>query len=123
MKGITRSTWPTIACISILLSGCGMGSINVWPFNRDSDTGQVAAPANATEYRCNKGSFYLRNLTDGAVWVIYPDRQIRLDKVGEANTRRYSNGIATLAFEGTAATLNDGPAVAYSDCTPGGAGK
>ena len=101
---------------SLLLAGCSMPAMNIWPFNGDSDTGTVYVPPNATQYQCNSGaSFYLRKLADGNMWVIYPDRQIRLDKQGD--DKHFSNGIATLEFDGAIASLRDGPAINYSNCT------
>ena len=102
---------------STLLAGCSVSSI--WPFNKDNDTGQAVSYANATEYNCNSGKgFWLRMLASGDAWVIYPDRQVRLDKTGDAASKRYSNGIAVLEFTGNEATLSDGPAISYTGCTP-----
>ena len=49
------------------------------------------------------------------VWLIYPDREIGLEKVGGAG-ERYSNGIAVLDINGNEATLSDGPKVDYKAC-------
>lgn len=98
-----------------MLTGCGMTMSSLNPFGGD-DTGRPYVPENATLYNCNSGSsFYLRTLKEGDMWVIYPDRQIRLDKQGA--DRRYSNGVATLEFDANnAASLTDGPQINYANC-------
>jgi hypothetical protein len=103
-----------VALAASLLAGCSMPRMDIWPFNGSSDTGNVPPPANASLYQCNSGaSFWLRKLADGNMWLIYPDRQIRLDKQSDG---RFSNGIAVLQFEGETATLRDGPQINYGNC-------
>ncbi len=101
-----------------LLAGCGGFSVSsLVPFSGDGPKARSTVPANATEYQCNGGKrFYLRNLdNDTALWLIYPDREVRLDKVtGDAGTR-YSNGPATLELASGEAKLTDGTA-AYAGC-------
>lgn len=79
-------------------------------------------PPNSTEYQCNGGKrFYVRYLDNGAAaWLIYPDREVRLDKVNSTAGARYSNGIAMLEINGNEATLADGPAIAYTGCKSAG---
>lgn len=104
---------PLILCAVLPLAGCSMPTFG--GFFGD-DTGRVPPPENATQYFCNSGnSFWLRNLSDNAKWVIYPDRQIRLDR-DKDNPNSYSNSVATLVFDGNTATLNDGPQIAYTNC-------
>ena len=95
-----------------LLQGCG-GSL--WPFGEKS-TELSRVPANATEYRCNnERRFYARWLENGAaVWVIYPEREFRLDRVAGAEGR-YSNGVAMLENQGGTISLRDGN-VAFTGC-------
>lgn len=106
------------AGLSLLLSGCGSVNVNLWPFGGEGAQDRPIKPANSTEYQCNGGKrFYVRILDNGAAaWLIYPDRQVRLDKVSSAAGARYSNGIAMLEINGTEATLTDGPAIAYTGC-------
>jgi len=102
-----------ITLAASLLAGCSMPRMDIWPFG-GPDTGNVPPPPNASLYQCNSGaSFWLRKLADGNMWVIYPDRQIRLDKQDNGS---FSNGIAVLQFEGETATLRDGPQINYSNC-------
>ncbi len=51
--------------------------------------------------------FYVRKLEDDAVWLILPDREVRLARNSDS---RYSNGITVLELSGTEASLSDGPA-------------
>jgi membrane-bound inhibitor of C-type lysozyme len=95
-----------------------MPSVNLWPFGGESKVVERSrAPANATEYRCDGGKgFYLRTLEGGtAVWLIYPDRQVRLEKQTGTGTR-YTNGVATLRMEEAGASLTDGPVISYHNC-------
>jgi hypothetical protein len=103
-----------LLCAALALAGCSsLSSLN--PFGGD-DTGRVPDPPNATHYFCNSGSsFWLRDLSDNAKWVIYPDRQIRLDR-DKDNPKRYTNGIATLEMDGNTISLIDGPQISYTNC-------
>lgn len=105
-------------CLTLLLSGCG--SLNSWPFGGSNATERSGRPANATEYACKGGKkFYVRMLENGAaVWLIYPGREVRLDKVAAAATAgtRYSNGIAILDINGNQAALEDGPSTSLTEC-------
>lgn len=99
-----------------LLAGCSsMDKYN--PFTDTPVYQEISrAPADAVEYRCQDDKkFYVRMLDkDNAAWLIYPDREVRLDKTGSGN--RYSNGVATLDINGEQTSLNDGPKVAYKAC-------
>ena len=105
------------ACLSLMLSACSGLPANFLPFGEKKVPDRSAAPADATKFRCSGGKrFYVRYLDDGAAaWLILTDREMRLDKI--AGDMRYSNGIAILAVNGNAATLKDGPAGSYADCT------
>jgi len=114
---IRAALWAS-AGLSLLLSGCGSVNVNLWPFGGEGAQDRPMKPPNSTEYQCNGGKrFYVRNLDNGAAaWLIYPDRQVRLDKAGSSAGARYSNGIAMLEINGNEATLADGPAIAYTGC-------
>ena len=121
MSGSTMSSAQRLALgllTTFVLGGCGSFKMNVWPFGESSTIERSRGPENATEYRCDGGKgFYVRYLDGGAAaWVIYPDRQVRLDKVAGAAGGRYSNGIAVLQLDGDRVSLNDGPAIAYIGC-------
>ena len=96
-------------CVAGLLAGCG--GINLWPFSEPGSTEVSRKPANATEYRCEGGKvFYVRNLDAGAVWLIAPDREIRLEKTAGATDTVYGAGKVRLEIAAQSATLLDPPA-------------
>lgn len=98
-----------LALGSILLAGCG--GYSLWPFGEGGATEQSRKPANAAEYRCEGGKgFFVRDLDAGAVWLIAPDREIRLDKLPGAESGRYGVGRVVLEISGQSATLLDPPA-------------
>lgn len=104
--------------LALLGGGCSsMKMSDVWPLGESKVAERPRGPENATEYRCDGGkSFHVRYLEGrAAVWLIYPDRQVRLDKAAGTATR-YSNGIANLLLDGAQASLNDGPSIAYTGC-------
>ncbi|MGH8764689.1 MAG: hypothetical protein ACRET8_03135 [Burkholderiales bacterium] len=114
-----RTTLAVLSASAMALAGCG-GSSNVsssssssgtglsfWPFGA-GDHELDRRPANATEYRCagNK-AFYVRRLDDSTVWLIAPDREIRLDKQAEG---RYGVGRVALELgKDGGASLTDPP--------------
>jgi membrane-bound inhibitor of C-type lysozyme len=122
-KILIARTGAGLACVA-LLAGCGDFRVRqLWPFGDDSIQERSRTPANATEYRCAGGKrFFVRTLEGGAaVWLILPEREVRLDKLGSSAEARYSNGIAVLEISGSDATLRDG-AAAFSDCKAAGGG-
>jgi membrane-bound inhibitor of C-type lysozyme len=96
-----------------VLAGCGNLNLpNLLPFGGARSTELNQTPENATEYRCqNNTRFYVRRLDDNAIWLILPDRQVRLGKSGGG----YAAGRLTLVIEGTSATVQD-PPTSYADC-------
>jgi hypothetical protein len=73
-----------LAVASLAVAGCGSGG-GIWPF-KGSGAGAADSyrvPAGATEYTCATGKrLVLRHAADAkSVWVIYPDREFRLDRV------------------------------------------
>jgi len=97
-----------LALAPILLAGCG--GFSLWPFGEGGATELSRKPADATEYRCEGGkSFFVRDLDAGALWLIAPDREIRLDKLPGAQTARYGVGKVVLEISGPNATLLDPP--------------
>ena len=100
-----------------LLLAAGCGSIDLWPFGDSGTTEKSRKPANATEYRCDgaKG-FYVRTLDADAVWLIAPDREIRLVKRAEG---LYGAGRVQLEVSGGDVTLTDPPTV-FVNCKRAG---
>jgi len=103
-----------LALVPFLLAGCG--GFSVWPFGDSRSTEASRKPADATEYRCDgaKG-FFVRPLDAGAVWLIAPDREIRLTKTRDVQGARYVAGRVVLEITGETATLLDPPAN-FSGC-------
>src|SRR5512146_624011 len=92
---VTRRAALAIASASLLAAGCS--SVSLWPFGSEGALEHSRVPANAREFQCDGGKrFYLRILEGGAAWVIFPEREFRLDKVDAASGTRYTNGSATL---------------------------
>jgi membrane-bound inhibitor of C-type lysozyme len=114
-----RFVLASVAAVTVL-SACSSVS-NLWPFGGSGDkyVGRDRTPPNSTAYQCTSGKrFYVRKLEDGAVWLILPDREVRLARDSDS---RYSNGITVLEFSGSEASLSEGPA-ASNGCkaaTPG----
>lgn len=107
-------SWPATLCLLAfcLISGCS--SIDKFNPFTDIKPAEVYRPANATEYLCESNKqFYVRNLQkEEAVWLIFADREIRLEKTEDG---RYSNSVALLEINGSEASLKDG-AVEYNNC-------
>ncbi|MBI1942760.1 MAG: hypothetical protein HYS35_03765 [Betaproteobacteria bacterium] len=102
-----RCSLRSVPALALLLAGCG--GIDLWPFGGGGGTELSRKPANAAEYRCEGGKgFFVRNMEDGAVWLIAPDREIRLPKLGEGT--RYGVGRVLLELDGKEARLADPPA-------------
>ena len=95
--------------LGVLLAGCS--NFSLWPFGEPGPTDLSRKPANATEYRCEGGkAFFVRNLDAGAVWLIAPDREIRLEKLADAAGMVYGVGRLRLEISEQNATLLDPPA-------------
>ena len=111
----------TVAASAALLAGCGEMKMKVWPFGSDTIQERSRAPSNATEYQCAAGKrIYVRNLEGGAaVWLILPERELRLDRVGADNSTRYGKGNITLDLTGNLAAIKDGNIIPYLDCKTG----
>jgi membrane-bound inhibitor of C-type lysozyme len=119
------SPWLGLGLATTLLALCGCGSIDLWPFGGSKSQELSRKPVGATEYQCNNDRrLYVRYLDNGAsAWVIFPEREFRLDKVAAASGTRYSNGIAMLEVDGDQVSLRDGATVAFTGCKPGGEAK
>lgn len=101
-----------VACVSI--SGCGGGGW--WPFKGSPSADPNRVPAGVTEYACAGGKRLLVRFTPdaNAAWIIYPDREFRLDRV--AAGERYTNGVSTLSGSGDDVTLDAEGTRLFSEC-------
>jgi hypothetical protein len=106
---MTRQRFHSALLLLALLAGCStVRDLN--PFG-DKSGGEIdRRPANATEYRCDQNkSFFVRQLEPGTVWLIAPDREIRLSLLSKNGVERYGVGRVELEIKGEAATLTDPP--------------
>ncbi|MDP2247081.1 MAG: hypothetical protein Q8J65_03045 [Nitrosomonadales bacterium] len=107
----------TLYCVPLILSVAACSSVDKYnPFTEDKPA-EAYKPANATEYLCEGNKrFFVRMLDkENAAWLIYPDREVRLEKSSEGSSS-YTNSVATLEIKNTEATLTDGPSINYAEC-------
>ncbi len=117
----TNSRIAALAATALLLNGCS-GKMNIWPLGGDKTGGEKstersnATTVNPGEYLCNAGKRFTVRTVDGgkAVWLVLPEREVRLDKGDTGN--RYSSGNTLLELNGSEATLSDGTATVYAGC-------
>ena len=107
-----------VAIVAALLAGCSSSWLP-W-VKEERPTGAKWTPAGAKGYACEGGKRLLvRFESDGkSVWVIYPDRQLRLDRVTSASGEEWSRAGTTLSVKDGAATLIEGTAVQVTNCKP-----
>jgi hypothetical protein len=104
----------------ILLTACGtldkVKEINVWPFGTVDEGPRVYRPANSIEYLCEKNKkFYVRILDNGGnVWLMLPEQEVLLPKVG--NEKVYTNGISRLDMTGELVSLEARASNRYVVC-------
>ena len=67
--------------------------------------------------------FYLRKIDGGAaVWLILPEREVRLERIGEGATR-YGKGALLLEIGAEAASLADGATISHVNCKAAATGS
>lgn len=100
-----------------LLTGCGDMKVKVWPFGDGAARERSRDPANATEYQCAAGKrFHLRMIDGGvAAWLILPEREVRLERIGESATR-YGKGALLLELAADNVSLVDGATITHVNC-------
>jgi len=102
--------------VTSLLAACGDLKPKIWPFADSGPRERARDPANAQEYACSGDKrFYLRRLDGGAVWLILPEREVRLEGLGGT---RYGKGSLVLELGTDVASLVDGAATSFSGCRP-----
>jgi len=108
---------PALAAFSLLAAGCGGIEMPSLPFMGEKALERSRVPANSTAYQCAGGKlFYLRMLENGAsAWVILPEREFRLDRMG-GDATRYGNGKAVLTVNADEVSLVDAPALNFTGC-------
>jgi hypothetical protein len=102
----------------LLLAGCGSMSVSsLWPFGESETPENSRKPANATEYRCAEGrTFYVRPEGD-SMWLIAPDRELRLQKKAEGS---YGAGRVILELSKDGGAILVDPPSAFSSCKRAG---
>ena len=53
-----------------------------------------------------------------SAWIIFPEREFRLDRVDDAGAVRYSNGRTTLLVKGGQMSVEEGGAASFAECKP-----
>lgn len=116
MLPIAQLSRLALAAGALLLAGCSM---DILSFGSGDRPEQSRTPANSTEYRCDGGKrFHVRTLDADSVWLILPEREVRLTRSGG---NRYATGRTVLEINGASATLTDPPAP-WSGCKAPAAG-
>ena len=102
-----------------LLAGCGDMKMKVWPFGDSSSRERSRDPAQGTEYHCAAGKRFNLRLIEGgaAAWLILPEREVRLDRLG-GEGMRYGKGALLLEQGAENVSLVDGTAISHVNCTP-----
>ena len=101
------------AVLTALAAGCGTVE-RMW----SGATEQKRVRVGVTEYDCDANKKLLVRFDAGSksAWVIFPEREFRLDQVPGDSAARYSNGRATLSTSGDEASLEEASAVTYANC-------
>ncbi|MCC6531799.1 MAG: MliC family protein [Burkholderiales bacterium] len=110
---MNRIRWSACMALAVMLAGCAGGW---WPWGGAGREQPVRLPEGAIEYACAEGKRLLvRYAADGkSAWVIYPDREFRLDRAGAGE--RFSNGATTLLLQGDEAMLDADGARQFAEC-------
>lgn len=100
---------------SVLLAGCGGGW---WPLSGSQPRPIPEVPPGAVAYDCEGGKrLFLRYSNDGkSAWVIFPDREFRLDRIPSGSGEQFSNGPTTLATKGEEALLTENGTLTFANC-------
>jgi hypothetical protein len=101
-----------------MLAGCSVGGWN--PLASSGPSGPYTPPG-AKGYACEGGKRLLVRFESDAksAWVIWPDRETRLNRVAGAG-EQFSNGRATLSLNDGEARVEEGGRVEFAGCKPEG---
>lgn len=101
------------AVLTALATGCATVE-RMW----GGATEQKRVRVGVTEYTCDADKKLLVRYDTGgkAAWVIFPEREFRLDQVPAASGAQYSNGRTTLATQDNEASLEEASAVTFANC-------
>lgn len=109
-----RPALAAVAALSAFAAGCSM---NLNPFAPRGPAEVRRDMGGATEYRCEGNRrFWVRRVDAATVWLIAPDREVRLSRLGAEGSQRFGVGNVVLELEGSIARLSDPPA-AFASCS------
>ena len=106
-----------VAVVFAMLAGC---STSWLPWSTTpTEVGQYTPPG-ARAYACEGGKRLLVRYESDAksAWVIYPDRQLRLDRVASGSGEEYARAGTTLAVKDGEAMVTEGATLQYARCKP-----
>ena len=108
----------TVFIAAVMLAGCKGGGW--WPWSSSSSSGEGAprTPPGATGYACEGGKRLLVRFEADAksAWVIFPDREFRLNRTASGSGEQFSNGRTTLEVKGDEASLQETGGVQFAKC-------
>jgi hypothetical protein len=101
-----------------ILAGCA-GATGWLPWSKSAGDSGPYTPPGATAYACEGGKRLLVRFESDAksAWVIYPDRQLRLDRTSAAG-QEFSRAGTTLALRDGEATLTEVGSAPFMRCKP-----
>jgi membrane-bound inhibitor of C-type lysozyme len=111
---MTHVATKLITGLAVLIAGCGTVE-RIWS---GGPTEQKRVRPGVTEFSCDSNKKLLVRFDAGSksAWVIFPEREFRLDQVPGASGVQYSNGRTTLASTGDEASLEEGSVVTFANC-------
>jgi membrane-bound inhibitor of C-type lysozyme len=110
-----RSSATFIFALAVAAGGCGtLDRLSNWWSGVPSE--QSRRMEGAVELRCDAKKTLIVRIDPETAWVIFPDREFRLDAVKGSPPTRYSNGRTTLTSKGEEVTLEEDTSVTFSNC-------
>lgn len=105
-----------VFALSALLTGCSGGWV---PWGSSDKEQPRRLPDGATDLQCAQNKrLVVKYSGDGkSVWVLFPDREFRLDRVATSSTERYTNGPTSLTVESDGIALDVDGARQYAGCS------
>jgi membrane-bound inhibitor of C-type lysozyme len=119
---IMVKTTSSVFIAAVMLGGCGGGGWTPWSKSAADTTGPYTPPG-AKGYACEgRKRLLVRFEGDSkSAWVIYPDREVRLNRAVAASGEQFSNARTTLTIKDGEAVLEEAGAVQFARCKPEGA--
>ncbi len=115
-------TTSSVFIAAVMLAGCSGGGWTPWS-RSSADAKGPYTPPGAQGYACEGGKRLLVRVEGDAksAWVIYPDRESRLNRAASAPGEQYSNGRTTLTIKDGEAVVEEGGAIQFARCKLEGA--